>query len=278
MSLINQAAYKISSSLGKFCCKRKRSYLVSRIVNQVKIFVRAAGNLNFDISSNGEVRVLECISTINPNIVFDVGASIGEWAILARQILPLSCVHAFEIVPDTYLKLVEASSGDKMIVANNIGLSDQSGSIKIYTSSHGSSVSTANKIHGMQFHANFYDGELDLEVMTGKSYIEDNSIENIDFLKIDIEGMELKVLLGLGDRIRDVKVIQFEYGIFNISSRALLIDFFNLLRPHGFLIGKIYPEFVEFFDYNFIDEDFGGHNYIAIKESEADLISCLAGR
>ena len=87
--------------------------------------------------------------------------------------------------------------------------------------------------------------------------------------------MDLRVLKGFGECLRSVRVIQFEYGVFNISSRDLLIDFFVLLREYGFAIGKIFPNFVDFFDYHFSLEDFGGHNYIAVKESEKNLISIL---
>ena len=41
-------------------------------------------------------------------------------------------------------------------------------------------------------------------------------------------------------------------------------------------MGKIYPKYVDFFDYNFTKEDFRGSNYIAVKKSEVEFIKALA--
>jgi len=51
-----------------------------------------------------------------------------------------------------------------------------------------------------------------LDIKTGKDYIINNDIKNIDFLKIDTEGYELNVIKGFGDYIENIKVVQFEYG------------------------------------------------------------------
>ena len=81
---------------------------------------------------------------------------------------------------------------------------------------------------------------------------------------------------GFSEKLRSIKIIQFEYGIFNIASRDLLLDFFTVLSSEGFIIGKVYPSYVDFFDYHFSREDFGGNNYIAIQKSETELISLLS--
>jgi hypothetical protein len=70
-------------------------------------------------------------------------------------------------------------------------------------------------------------------------------------------------------------VIQFEYGIFNISSKDLLVDFYRLLSESGFVVGKIMPKGVIFRDYHFSMEDFYGNNYLAVKDTEKNLISEL---
>jgi len=59
------------------------------------------------------------------------------------------------------------------------------------------------------------DNKIMLNIKTGKDYIINNNIKNIDFLKIDTEGYELNVLKGFEDHLENVKIIQFEY-YFNI--------------------------------------------------------------
>ena len=183
----------------------------------------------------------------------------------ARSIHPGSAVHCFEIVPSTSEILKRNVGGDLNTIVNSIGLSDEPGTVTISYSSSDSTTATANAIDGMKFHETYYDRQYTCDVTTGRQYLQDNDIKQIDFLKIDVEGMDLKVRKGFGASLDRVRAMQFEYGVFNISSRDLLVDFFGLLTSHGFIIGKIFPRHVDFFDYHFNREDFGGHNYVAVK-------------
>ena len=47
----------------------------------------------------------------------------------------------------------------------------------------------------------------------------------IDFFKIDVEGHEMDVLKGIGDKISNIKLIQFEFGGCNIDTRCFFQDF-----------------------------------------------------
>ena len=62
-------------------------------------------------------------------------------------------------------------------------------------------------------------------------YCASKGIERIDFLKIDVEGAEHRVLKGLSKMIDGdgVACVQFEYGPFSLDTRFLLKDYFALL-------------------------------------------------
>ena len=77
-------------------------------------------------------------------------------------------------------------------------------------------------------------------------------------MEIDTEGFENKVLEGFNDFLDIVNVIQFEYGLANLSSKYFLIDYFNDYSQI-FKIGKLYPNGVLFYDqYNIDLENFIG--------------------
>lgn len=61
--------------------------------------------------------------------------------------------------------------------------------------------------------------------------------EDIDFLKIDTEGMEMDVLMGLGDH--KPKVLQFEYGLANHSEGHSLATFGQFFWERGYTIWQI---------------------------------------
>ena len=53
-------------------------------------------------------------------------------------------------------------------------------------------------------------------------------------IKIDVEGNELDVLKGASDFLKDVKVIQFEFGGSNIDSRTFFQDYWYFFKEKDF--------------------------------------------
>jgi hypothetical protein len=72
-----------------------------------------------------------------------------------------------------------------------------------------------------------------------------------------------------------IDIIQFEYGRVNIVTHFLLRDFYEYLEPRGYVIGKIYPGYVDFRPYSVDFEDFRGPNYLAVLKSKPAYIQPL---
>ena len=72
------------------------------------------------------------------------------------------------------------------------------------------------------------------------SFIKQKEIENIDLLKIDTEGYELKVLLGLGDKIRKINYIHFEHHFDD-----MIIKKYTLSNIHNYLISHNFKKFLK---------------------------------
>ncbi len=244
----------------------------------VFLFQEQLENVNFNMQSNGEERVIRVFASHVPQpTVLDVGANVGDWSKLVLQYLPECRLATFEIVPETADLLEQNLGSYQQVTFNRLGLSDREDTVTIWRKRATGGDSTAFPIEGFERHKEKYQYSIDCRVTTGAAYLEQAASQRIDLLKIDTEGMELSVLKGFGEHLATVRLIQFEYGVFNISSRALLVDFFNLLTPLGFAIGKIFPHGVEFFDYHFSREDFRGNNYVAVKSSDVELQRALAG-
>ena len=120
-------------------------------------------------------------------------------------------------------------------------------------------------------------GSQTIGLVRGDDFIKDNNIVSIDFLKLDIEGSEYDALLGFENAFKEgiVKLVQFEYGFINISTKKLLIDFYTFFEANGYIVGKVFPKNVEFRNYNVKYEDFIGPNFIAVKKTETALINTL---
>ena len=91
-------------------------------------------------------------------------------------------------------------------------------------------------------------------------------LDRIILVKIDTEGHDLAVLRGAEALLaqRRISVVQFEYNHRWVYSRSFLRDAFDLLRPHGYRLGKLTPLGVEFYSGWDPDlETFVEGNYVA---------------
>lgn len=242
--------------------KHRRNPMARAIARRAEKISLAYRNFNYDARSNGEEWFLQnVIAPKSPSVIFDVGANDGSWALNAARLCPRADVHAFEIVPQTADVAARNVDGEKRIILNRCGLSDKPGTIAVRTfAGQSTHASILDLPHGT---ANI----VDCPVMRGDDYVAEKNIGRIDLLKIDVEGAENRVIAGLYDTLSSGKIgaIQFEYGRANILSKFLLKDWYDLLTPLDYRIGKLYPDYIDFKSYDLHDEDFIGPNYVAVK-------------
>jgi FkbM family methyltransferase len=260
--------------LGAFVARNRRSLVLRKVAGICRRYLAWHGNFNYDLRTNGELFVLETLSNFQPLVLFDVGANVGAWSILAKEWSPRAEIHAFEIAPPTFETLVVNTRHLEKVRCRNSGLSDAAGPIRIRHYNVQPALTTAT-----QYPHPFPFVEITAEVVTGDAYAAACGIEHIDLLKIDVEGMEELVLKGFQGMLsrQAIDLIQFEYGRVNIISRFLLRDFHAFFRERGYLVGKMFPNYVDFRDYDLADEDFLGPNYLACRQDMPEYLRNLGG-
>lgn len=202
------------------------------------------------------------------NCIFDVGANIGEWSVMANEYNPSADIHSFEIVPDTYKKLLKNVSSIDQITPNGFGLGSYNGMLEMrYVQGH-DQLSTQYKrlnLDNVKVKNCF--------VVTGDQYVESREIDRIDYLKIDVEGAEGTVLEGFKDTFQKGKIgiVQFEYSFHAILSRWLLVDSYDFLTPFGYHLGPLSPDGIKFHNYSYWYEKFTGADYVAVHQSLVHL-------
>ncbi|HVZ95250.1 MAG TPA: FkbM family methyltransferase [Chitinophagaceae bacterium] len=197
------------------------------------------GNANaLDYNHTGEVAALAYIKTKlegqKPLAVFDVGANEGHYALLLQDAFRdhEPAIYAFEPIKRSFSTLVQNTAMATGVHPVNCGLGAREETATIFANYEGSGATTfyRDAILGYRSNKNFSE---EIQLTTLDLFCEKNAIDNIGFLKIDVEGHELPVLRGANNLVGagKIKFIQFEFGPFHVYSRTFFKDFWDLLSP-----------------------------------------------
>jgi len=255
---------------------RNRNNQLLKILDKVSTTYHSLyENLNYDCEYNGELFLLNKLNQSNNlNCIFDVGANIGNYSLLAREINKQCLIFAFEPVPKTYIDLKE-NVLNKDIKTFNIGLGSDTREEMMLVSKD-SKLSTL-LLENSNLSTKDNPQYVSVKIISGDEFLKNNNeLNQISLLKIDTEGYESEVLKGFRRIMPKVNIVQFEYGKANLFSKYFLKDYFNDYSD-DYYIGKLYPNGVEFFEkYKWDLDDLIGPNYVMVKRSRKDLYALLS--
>lgn len=230
-------------------------------------------NRNHDIYSNGELTLIRKLSGLSPSLVIDGGANTGKYSLIISSICRGTEIYAFEPVKETFRMLEENTRDIEGIkpVMKGLFSSETEKKINIFPSHTHSSV---YDIKGLPYDKK---ASVTINMITGDGFMKENGIDYVDLLKLDLEGAEYEALKGFSQAFekKQIRMVQFEYGYINITTRKLLLDFYEFFEQYGYITGKIFPKTVEFRPYKFKYEDFTGPNFVAVHKDDLVLKTLL---
>jgi FkbM family methyltransferase len=159
---------------------------------------------------------------LNPRNIIDVGSHKGESLSFFSKIFPKSRIFAFEPQKSCFSHLKKLSKSKRNIRVFNYALGNKKENKELYMNTL-STTSTFSKINLKSNHykiksfllsnktAGFFKKEK-VQVSTLSFFIKKLKLKKIDLLKIDTEGHELHVLLGLKNNFNKIKVILIEHN------------------------------------------------------------------
>jgi FkbM family methyltransferase len=202
--------------------------------------------------------------------LFDVGANKGQYLDKLNSCFDKSKIFSFEPNPYSFEILEKRFKGENQIKLFQIGFADIIGKLSFYTKTDepDTELASLSKEVFFDLHNSKNLEEIKVDIKTIDSFCEINKIYHINFLKIDAEGYEFKILIGAKKMIEDgnISIIQFEFNEMNVISRVFLKDFYILLSDYKFFrIGN--KELIALGEYSVENEVFKYQNIIAIRKS-----------
>ncbi len=225
-----------------------------------------------DFEESGELNVLKYVKekfkAEKLLVIFDVGGNVGNYSkALSEFFGQKAIIHAFEPSKATYDIFLKNTKGSENVIPNNCGLSDTENSLLLYTDAEHSGLASVYQRNLEHFGLEMDKSE-EIKLSTLDVYCSANKIDRIHFLKLDIEGHELKALNGAKRMIdsKNIDIIQFEFGGANIDSRTYFQDFFYLLKDNYSIYRIVKDGLFEMPIYKETYEVFLTINYLAVRK------------
>lgn len=202
--------------------------------------------------------------------IVDVGANTGLFSLTARCVNPKAVIHAFEPIPEFYSTLARNNdSNDADIIIHRSALSNEPGFLPMFMPEEfaGNMYSSSlSKDHYLKYQHST-PRIVDVTVQVFDELAHRSGIENVDLMKVDAEGFDFKVLMGMEHTLaRDIPDVLIEISSDEIGAGI------EMLLP-----ATKYQYFHNYEDGTFVLTDrlkaTAERNYLICKPSSAQLLA-----
>lgn len=182
--------------------------------------------------------------------IFDVGANVGQTAREVLAAFPAANVHSFEPHPRAFAVLNGINNA--RLSAHQLAFGPKAGEVTMYEYAADGTGSHRNSLIDDAPSTAHFKGqakEIKVPCMTIDAFCAENGIDQIDLLKIDVEGFELSVLQSARGMFERGKV-RFVYAEFNDlmpfagKTGGALLPLAEYLAPFGMRFIATYTDFV----------------------------------
>ena len=179
--------------------------------------------------------------------VFEVGARDCVESALFAQTYRGATVYAFECNPATLPSCRAVVAVNPRVRLTEKAVSDRAGVIAFYPTDPERSVTGVPHLvagassmfvaTGNYPEEKYVQNKIEVEAITLADFMQNNAIGTIDILWMDVQGAELLVLAGAGERIRDLACVHMEVEFFEIyQGQALFGGVHRKMTAAGFVL------------------------------------------
>jgi FkbM family methyltransferase len=187
------------------------------------------------------LELLDLLKPLNPRVIFDVGANVGTWTLLAKTIFPTARVHAFEPLPLHADKFLRTTGRLEDVFLHTIALGSSVGqsTLKVNSFSDTSSILPLTTAGKSQWNLDTVD-KLQIEITTIDHLLAVGQVLQPDVIKLDIQGFELEALKGAIECLPKVAAVITELSFAQFyEDQCLFHDVVTFLGANGLTLNAL---------------------------------------
>lgn len=204
----------------------------------------------YRVATSSVARLQRIFTYQKVDLVLDVGANVGQFAMTIRSAGYRGKIVSFEPVSAAHHALLRNSRRDPLwSVAPQVAIGAEEGSVDINVSqnSYSSSILDVLDTHVRSDNTACYVGRENVRVTrldTVSSPYLDGSTSA--FLKVDTQGYEALVLAGARSTLKRVVGVQLELSLVPLyNGQPLFLDLVETMREAGFVLCGVVPGFAD---------------------------------
>lgn len=178
------------------------------------------------------------------DVVFDVGANVGEFTECVLAFQPWAIVHAFEPISEVFAVLQRKFKDYSGIYCKQFAFGSESGQQPINVSSYAQASSFLengrvlnDRVYGIDFTPVKTET---VRVKTAAGYARACGVDRIKLLKLDVQGYELEVLKGAEPILDRMEFIYTEAQFQELYKKGPMFDeVYEFLNKRGFELARM---------------------------------------
>jgi len=191
---------------------------------------------------------LGLLSGTKVQTIFDIGANIGQTTAEYSSLFPEATIYSFEPFPEAFQKLCQRFKGNSLVKPVQLAVSNKAGKKKFYVYRESGANSLFPTTDEVQYWVDPPSAiesitTIEVPVTTIDDFCKQESINEIQIFKMDIQGGELNALRGATEKINQgcISLIYTEILFVPIyEGEALFYEICNLLSSYGYKLFDMY--------------------------------------
>jgi FkbM family methyltransferase len=171
-----------------------------------------------------------------PEVVFDIGAHVGDWTKECLKFYPDANYYLFEPQKDL-CSIIESEFGfNKNVELFNVGVGNQNGELDFTL--HKRKDSSTFRFTSEEANKSGFE-QIKIPIVSLDAFIAKNGLPFPNILKIDAEGFDLEVLKGTINILSKVDVVFIEVGIVNNKIENSALKVMSFMNKYDFRLFDI---------------------------------------
>jgi FkbM family methyltransferase len=179
--------------------------------------------------------------------IFDIGANVGKVTAKYSSLFPESTIYSFKSFPESFQKLHRRFEGNSLVKPIQFAVSNKAGKKKFYVNQNSATNSLLPTTDSAEYWVDPNEIKnittIEVPVTTIDDFCRQESIDEIQILKMDIQGGELMALEGATEKLSQGSILLIYTEILFVpiyEGEAFFYEICNLLSGYGYTLFNMY--------------------------------------